>query len=213
MKVDQKEFVRSIEEASLVEWLHFGISQLYMPKIINLAVDLFRLHNFDIDTSKKIHEINKFVKGNFKKASRLKKGLAMNKHMHVGHYLADLAAETRIAIVAKLLKYDVTLHMAHDVVINGLTVQVKYVRRTLNPITINNAINDGFKHGAKIVAVNYDIPLDLESFVKSVNGKFWGNEMSFYEAIDTAVEITSKGRVVVFFTGVLDGYLARVTLL
>lgn len=213
LKIDRKVFVSAIEEASIIEWIHFGLSQLYMPKIINLAVDLFRLNELGVNISMKIHEINKYVIGNFKKASHLKKGLAMRKHMGVGHYLADLAAETRIALAAKLLKYDVKLHKAHDVMIDGLNVQVKYVRRTRNPLTIYNAIEDGFQHDAKIVAVSYDIPLDLESFVKTANGKFWGQEISLYEAIDTSIEIVAKGRIIVFFTGVLHGYLARIVII
>jgi hypothetical protein len=215
LKVDTKEFVSSLEQVSILDWLIATTSQIYLPKILNLAVDLYRLNGLGVDISKKILEINKNVVGNFRKASRFKKKIdIMKRHRQVAYYLADLAAETRIALVAKLLKYDTKLHMAHDVIINGLNVQVKYIRKTFNAITIANAIEDGFTHGAKIVAVSHDIPVQYEPVVQTLNGRFFDDIVSLYTAVDTTIQLASESKTVAFFfTGVLEGYMGRVVIL
>lgn len=213
LKIDSSVFENEIEKTAILEWVLLCYSTIYLPKILNLAVDLYRLNEFDVDISKKLHEINKNIKGNFKKAKKLTKKLEIDRqYKYSAHYLADIAAETRLAIVGKLQNYDTKLFMAHDLVLDDIKIQVKYLRKSNKISTILGLMDDGFTHGAQIVAINHDPDLNIElaSLEKALNGKWLDFGNTLYYELDVAVELAKKSsRIVLFFTSTQDGYLAR----
>lgn len=210
-----EQFESELEKTAVLEWVLTGRSTIYLPKILNLAVDLFRLEKMNVDISKKLFEINRNIVGNFKKAKKQLKKLEIDRrYKNVAHYLADLSAETRIAVIAKLLKYDVELHMAHDVIVGTNKIQVKNIRLTHNPQSVLNSIQRGFDHDADIVVVHHDIPLDGEAIQYASGGKWYGDISSIYEGIDTALVLHDEGKkIVLFLTGTLKGYFSRILIL
>jgi len=203
--------------------------------ILSLIIDLHTLDNIGVDTSKKLSEIKRHMKGHIRKYERLSKNREFSSNFKVSRnamsrvtklriILAHISAEARLARLAKLYGFNVMLGVHPDLIINGKKVDVKkpvekYLipknRGFLTPIpeessvieNLSNHIKEGFKQDVDIVAINVN-HLDKRTII-GFKQKWLTTTTPLKNAIQNAINYDKKGIVLLFMQN-SKGFFGRV---
>ena len=203
--------------------------------ILSLIIDLYALEKMGVDTTKKLSEIKRHMKGHIRKYKRLSSNIefssnykvsrnAMSRVTNLRKILANISAEARLARLAKHYGFNVILGIHPDLIINGKKVDVKkpvdkYVipknHDFLIPIleessvieNLSNHIKEGFEQNVDIVAIKVN-HLDKRT-IKGFKQKWLTTITPLKNAIQNAINYDKKGIVLLFMQD-SKGFFGRV---
>ena len=203
--------------------------------ILSLVIDLYALENMGVDTTKKLSEIKRHMKGHIKKYKRLSSNIefssnykvsrnAMSRVTNLRKILANISAEARLARLAKQYGFNVILGVHPDLIINGKKVDVKkpvdkYIMPKnhdfLTPIleessvieNLSNHIKEGFEQHVDIVAIKVN-HLDKRT-IKGFKQKWLTTTTPLKNAIQNAINYQKEGIVLLFMQN-SKGFFGRV---
>ena len=187
--------------------------------ILSLVIDLYALENMGVDTTKKLSEIKRHMKGHIRKYKRLSSNIefssnykvsrnAMSRVTNLRKILANISAEARLARLAKQYGFNVILGVHPDLIINGKKVDVKkpvdkYIMPKnhdfLTPIleessvieNLSNHIKEGFEQHVDIVAIKVN-HLDKRT-IKGFKQKWLTTTTPLKNAIQNAINYQKRG--------------------
>ncbi len=199
--------------------------------MLSLILDLYQLDSLKVDVTAKLLEIkNEKIKGNMEKYQKLMKSdsqvdikllkKAFLRIRKTRQELANLSAESRLALFAKQKGFDVVISKSPDLLINKKRVEVKRpkvlyadARKKAKKAEMNDAllflqeeqctiediashIRRGFKQGGDIVAIEVH-HLDKRP-ISGFSSKWLGNVIELERALLNAVNYDKKGIVLLF---------------
>lgn len=209
------DFENMLEGDSILYWIRTGQNQMAVFYIMSLAVDLKQLFDVGIDIEEKISELMSKIKGNWKKFKKLNKTETVLALMHLENLtltIADMVAETRIAIAAHGFGLDVKMRRTPDVLIDGVRVEAKFDRRKLmGDRSFETKVTKGIKQGGALIAI-FTGSLGIK---KLKNRKLtWLPTESLETSLLTAIEFCKKGKkCVLLFTGTNKGEIGRMAII
>jgi hypothetical protein len=207
--------------------------------ILSLVVDLRRLDSLKVDVTTKLLEIkNEKIRGNMEAYQKLTDNEFHNnakstkdaflRIRKIRQELANLSAESRLAIFAKDKGFDVIISKSPDLLINKKRVEVKrpkvkfvdarkqadmnngmlFIQEDKSIIEdISAHIKRGFDQKADIVAIEVN---HLEKRpISGFNSKWLGSIVGLEEALHNAIDYGKKGTVLLFRCR-REGYQGRV---
>lgn len=207
--------------------------------ILSLVVDLYRLDSLQVDVTTKLLEIkNEKIRGNMEAYRKLVDNEIHNnakstkdaflRIRKIRQELANLSAESRLAIFAKDKGFDVIISKSPDLLINKKRVEVKRPKvkfvNARKQADINNSmlflhedksiiedisahIKKGFDQKADIIAIEVN---HLEKRpISGFNSKWLGGIVDLEKALHDAIDYSKKGTVLLFKCR-RDGYQGRV---
>jgi hypothetical protein len=205
------------------------------PNIISLILDLHALDLMKVDVSKKLSEIKQQMRGQIGKYEKLSRNIefstnyrfsreAMSRVTNLRKFLAHLSSESRLARLAKLCGFNVTLSIRPDLIINGKKIDVKkpderyVIPKRKDFLTfvsdestvvenLSNHISAGFSQEVDVVAIEVK-HLDKRE-IKGFRSKWLGGSISLKNALLDAISYERKG-IVLLFMDSPKGYLGRV---
>jgi hypothetical protein len=214
--------------------------EMYLADILSLINDLHTLQSLKVDVTPKLLEIkNEKIKGNIEAYQRLTE----NENFHINsratktaflrirkirQELANLSAESRLALFAKDKGFKVIISKSPDLLIDDKKVEVKKPkvlfdkpRKQANRINgvlfihedkskienLSQHIKNGFKQKADIVAIEVN---HLEKRpISGYNPKWLGGIVALERALQNAINYDKKG-IVLLFKCRGEGYQGRV---
>lgn len=206
-----------------------------VPDILSLILDLRALDLMKVDVNKKLSEIKHQMRGQIGKYEKLSRNLefstdyrfsrdAMSRVTNLRKILSHLSSESRLARLAKLYGFDVTLSVRPDLIINGKKIDVKKpderykIPKRKDFLTfvseesavvenLSNHISEGFRQKVDVVAIEVK-HLDKRE-IKGFRSKWLGGSISLKNALLDAISYERKG-IVLLFMDSPKGYLGRV---
>lgn len=211
----KRNFENFIEFSSILYWITSGRNQIAISHVMSMAVDLKILFDRGVDVSEKVTEIISKIKGNMRTFNKMKDKEKTFALLHINDMtltIADILAETRIAIVANSFGLDVKMRKTPDVLIDGIRVEAKFDRRALmNDNGFDNKVTKGLKQGGELVAIftgSFDI--------KKLKDKklTWLGTDNLRTSLTKALDFCKSGKkCVLLFTGTSQGEIGRVAII
>jgi len=205
------------------------------PNILSLILDLYALDLMKVDVNEKLSEITQQMRDHIRKYEKLSKNLGfstdygfsrkvMSRITNLRKFLAHLSSESRLARLAKLYGFDVTLSIHPDLIIDGKKIDVKRpdarykIPKRKDFVTfvsdesvvvenLSNHISKGFRQKVDIVAIEVK-HLDKRE-IKGFSSKWLGGSNSLKNALQDAISYKKKD-IVLLFMGSPKGYFGRV---
>jgi len=205
------------------------------PDILSLILDLYALDLMKVDVNEKLSEITQQMRDHIRKYEKLSKNLGfstdygfsrkvMSRITNLRKFLAHLSSESRLARLAKLYGFDVTLSIHPDLIIDGKKIDVKRpdarykIPKRKDFVTfvsdesvvvenLSNHISKGFRQKVDIVAIEVK-HLDKRE-IKGFSSKWLGGSNSLKNALQDAISYKKKD-IVLLFMGSPKGYFGRV---
>lgn len=209
------DFENLLEGDFILHWIRTGQNQMAIFYIMSLAVGLKQLFDAGIDVNEKISELMSKIKGNwrkFKKLNRTETVLALMHLESLALTIADMVAETRIAIDAHSFGLDVKMRRTPDVLIDGVRVEAKFDRRKLmGDRSFETKVTKGIKQGGTLIVI-FTGSFGIK---KLKNRKLtWLPTEPLETSLLTAIEFCKKGKkCVLLFTGTNKGEIGRLAII
>ena len=209
------DFENYLEGESIVHWISTGSNQTAIHNIMCMAIDLKILFDKGVDVSEKVSEIISKIRGNWRKFNKIKNKEKASALMHIDNItltVADMLAETKIAVIAHSLGHDVKMKKTPDVLIDEIRLEAKFDRRFLmNDNSFDAKVTKGLKQGGQLIAIF------TGSFeIKKLRNKrlTWLSTEKIETALLMALEFCKNGKkCVLFFTGTSQGEIGRVAII
>lgn len=200
-----------LEGLAIMNMISSGQNEVALFNIMSLAVDLKKLFELGVNVDSKISELISKIKGNWRAFNRTREksiALALVQFDKLTYAMSDLLAESRLAVLAKELGYNVKLNKSPDLLIDGIKIEVKFDRRKqMSDRAFTNKVKKGLKQGGKMVAI-FTGSFKIKKFGHSKLK--WFAISPIKDSLKMSLQICkNKKQCVLLFTGTNKGFVGR----
>ena len=181
--------------------------------IFSFFVNLYKLDKLGVNTSKKITEYGRLIRGHLKKFGKFENATWKNivYVQNLRDHLYNFSSECLLARVAKTYGYSVELDIKPDVKIENIDFEIK--RNNSN--NLSNAIDKARSQVHDVIAIEVEnlnkkeIPhYSLPSYEAT-----WLKKGNLRDVLKTILCIKFDGEIILLFTQTIKGLKARIILI